>query len=80
MKHRSKKWFFELEGESIYITENDGTLNFWGHEIYKVDDFAFVSGSGDRVEFRISEDLSTVDVQHTSSEKKENFILKRKNK
>lgn len=69
---------FDKDGEDIFITENDGVLNFWGHEIYKVDDFTFVSGTGHRNIFKLSEDKNTLEVDVTFKNEREFLVLKRK--
>lgn len=69
---------FDKDGDDIFITENDGILNFWGHEIYKVDDFTFVSAEGHHNVFKLSEDASALEVTATVDKHREIFSLKRK--
>ncbi|HXW53359.1 MAG TPA: hypothetical protein VEL47_04550, partial [Myxococcota bacterium] len=75
---RSMTGIFDKNGETIYITENDGVLNFWGHEIYKVDNFTFVSGEWHRNVFKISPDLNTIVVDVKFDGQSEHLVLKRK--
>jgi CubicO group peptidase (beta-lactamase class C family) len=77
-KERAMAGIFDKNGEEIFITENDGILNFWGHEIYKVNDFNFVSGTGHHNSFKLSDDLNTIEVDVTFGKQKEFLVLKRK--
>lgn len=77
-KERAMVGIFEKNGEEIFITENDGILNFWGHEIYKLDDFTFLSGMGHHQIFKLSENLDSIEVDVTFDGKKEFLALKRK--
>lgn len=76
-KERAMVGIFDKDGQKIFITENDGILNFWGHEIYKVDDFTFISGTGHRNIFKLSKDLNTIEVDVTFDKQKEFLVLKR---